>query len=122
MRKILVVEDEDILREMYELTLSAQPYVVELAENGQVALEKCQTITFDLILLDLMMPVLDGVGFLRQFLPVAPPDTRIIVMSNLSSGNEFDTAVGLGVHRTALKASISPRELVAMVRYELEAI
>jgi DNA-binding response OmpR family regulator len=122
MRKILIVEDEELIREMYDLALSTQPFQVELAENGQIALEKCQNTEFDLILLDLMMPVLDGIGFLRKFLPTAPPNTRLIVMSNLSSGNEFDIATALGVHRTALKANISPRELVAMVRYELEAI
>ena len=120
MRKILVVEDEPMIREMYELILSNQPYLVEAAENGLIALQKCRQTDFDLILLDLMMPVLGGVGFLHEFLPAAPAHTRIVVLSNLSSGHEYEAAKSLGVSRTALKANISPKELVAIVRYELE--
>jgi DNA-binding response OmpR family regulator len=89
MRKILVVEDEPLLRETYEMILSTQPYLVETAENGKVALEKCKSEEYDLILLDLMMPIIDGVEFMEHFMPQASPRTRVIVMSNLSSGDEF---------------------------------
>lgn len=122
MRKILVVEDEPVLREMYEVILSTQPYLVDLAEHGQVALHKCRENTYDLILLDLMMPVVDGVGFLKSFLPQNPGGTKVIVLSNLSSGKELETAMALGAHRNALKADMSPKELIALIRYELEAV
>lgn len=122
MRKILVVEDDDLLRELCEYVLSTQPYIVDLAENGQVALDKCQNTTYDLILLDLMMPRLNGVGFLKRFPPKDAPGTKIIVLSNLSSGQELDEAMALGAYRCVLKADISPKQLIALVRYELEAI
>ena len=121
MRRILVVEDEDLLREMYELVLSAQAFIIDTAENGQVALDLVRKNTYDLILLDLMMPVLDGVGFLRQFQEIAPPPTRIIVLSNISHGRQLDAAMLLGAHRKELKANVSPKQLVALVRRELEA-
>jgi CheY-like chemotaxis protein len=121
MRRILVVEDEPVLREVYELVLGSEPFIVNLAENGQVALELCRQNTYDLILLDLMMPVLDGVGFLRAYAHQAPPTTRIIVLSNLSSGQALEEAIKLGAHRTELKANISPKQLSALVRYELDA-
>lgn len=123
MRKILLVEDENTLREVYTMILSTEPYDLHTAANGREALAKCQVVTFDLILLDLMMPVLDGVGFLEQFstMQTDARSTKIIVLSNLSSGSQLHRALEAGAHRSVLKASISPRQLLATVRYELEA-
>jgi CheY-like chemotaxis protein len=121
MRKILLVEDEDILRETFQLMMGAQPYIVDVAPNGQTALELCRLTTYDLILLDLMMPVLDGVGFMEQFMPFKPGLTKVIIMSNLSSGEQLDQAMALGADRSVLKSSVSPKELLTLVRYELEA-
>jgi DNA-binding response OmpR family regulator len=121
MRKILLVEDEDILRETFMLMISTQPYIVDTAENGQVALDLCAKKTYDLILLDLMMPVLDGVGFLKQFAPNKPKKTKVIILSNLTSGTEIESAMNMGVERSLLKSSLSPNELIAFVRYELGA-
>jgi len=121
MRKILIVEDEDILRETYEMILSTQPYIVDSAENGKTALEKCETTTYDLILLDIMMPVMNGVDFLKHFGPENHRKTRVIMLTNLSSGEELDTTLTLGVSRSALKSDLSPRQLLSLVRYEIEA-
>jgi DNA-binding response OmpR family regulator len=118
MRKILLVEDEEILRDTYLTILSSEPYIVESAVNGQDALDKCSTKTYDLILLDLMMPIVDGVGFLQQF---SSPRTKIIVLSNLSSGDLLNTAMELGADKSALKADLSPKQLLSLVRYELQA-
>lgn len=122
MRKILLVEDDPTLREVYHLVLSTEPYDIVVANNGQEALAKVAKDTFDLILLDLMMPVLDGVGFLEKFVDGAnAPPTKVIVLSNLSSGQELSRALNYGVQRSLLKADLSPRQLLATVRYELEA-
>lgn len=121
MRKILIVEDEPTLREAYHMILTTQPYVVDTAENGKQALEKCNDQEYDLILLDIMMPVMDGVEFMKKFAASAPEKTRVIIMSNLSSGEELDTIMQLGAVQSALKASLSPKELISLVRYDLEA-
>jgi CheY-like chemotaxis protein len=121
MRKILVVEDEPLLRETYQLILSTQPFAVDVAENGKVALQKCEEGEYDLILLDLMMPVLNGVQFMEQFMPSAPSKTRVIILSNLSGGPELEAAMRLGAVQSALKASLSPKDLISLVRYDLEA-
>jgi CheY-like chemotaxis protein len=122
MRKILLVEDDPTLREVYNLVLSTEPYLITTAINGKDALEKCAETQYDLILLDLMMPVLDGVGFLEKYVgdEIAPP-TKVIVLSNLSSGQELTKAMSYGVQKSVLKADLSPRQLLATVRYELEA-
>jgi len=119
MRKILVVEDEPVLRETYELILSTQPFTVHTAENGEVALEKCSQNEYDMILLDLMMPIVNGVDFLKRFMPDAPDQTRVIIMSNLSAGAELDAAMQLGAIQSVLKASLGPKDLISLVRYDL---
>lgn len=120
MHKILLAEDEDILRETYAAILSTLPYGYEVAENGQIALEKCRHETYDLILLDLMMPVMDGTTFLERYMPGKPAHTKVIVLSNLSSGKELEKAIQLGVHKSIVKAHYSPRQLRELIRDELE--
>jgi two-component system copper resistance phosphate regulon response regulator CusR len=120
MRKILLVEDDEVLRETYAIILSTEPYQLDTAEDGEVALEKCSHTTYDLILLDLMMPGVDGAGFLERFMP-APTGTKVIVMSNLSSGDLHDKAMKLGADRSVVKADLTPKQLLAMIRYEVDA-
>lgn len=122
MRRLLIVEDELILRETYELILSSQPYDIFTAGNGQEALELCEQHTFDLILLDLMMPVVNGVEFLKRFDLTEHTETKVIILSNLSSGDMLDEALDLGAYRNAVKAELSPRQLLSLVQYEVEAV
>lgn len=121
MRKVLLVEDEPTLRDVYGLILSTQAYDFDIASNGLEALKKCKQKEYDLILLDLMMPVLDGVGFLEQFSENGQPPSKVIVLSNLSSGHELTEALRLGAYKSILKADLSPKQLLATVRYELES-
>ena len=121
MRKILLVEDEPILRETYQIILSTQPYRCDVADNGKVALEKCETQDYDLILLDLMMPTMNGVEFLENFKKLEEMKTQIIILSNLSSGKELERTRELGVMRSLLKSDLSPSQLIATIRYELDA-
>ena len=121
MRKILLVEDEPILRETYQIILSTQPYRCDVADNGKVALEKCETQDYDLILLDLMMPTMNCVEFLENFKKLAEMKTKIIILSNLSSGKELERTRELGVMRSLLKSDLSPSQLIATIRYELDA-
>jgi two-component system copper resistance phosphate regulon response regulator CusR len=120
--RILLVEDEDLLREAYHHILSTEPYDIDIAANGKAALELCKQHAYDLILLDLMMPVVDGVGFLQKYSKTNKTNTRIIILSNLSSGAELNKAMSLGAHKSVIKAELSPRQLLSTIRYEVEAI
>jgi DNA-binding response OmpR family regulator len=119
MRRILVVEDEASIRDAYQMILSTEAYLIDSVTNGQEALAKCAEITYDLILLDLMMPVLDGVGFLKKAGIPPGAHTKIILLSNLSTGNELTEALSLGAYKNILKSDLSPRQLLSVVRYEL---
>jgi CheY-like chemotaxis protein len=119
MRKILLVEDEDLLREAYRAILASGSYEVYAAANGREALELCKQIPFDLVLLDLMMPVMDGIGFLEQRLCEACLPTKVVILSNLSSSAELARALSLGASKSILKAELSPHQLLSMVRDEV---
>ncbi len=118
MHTILIVEDEEVLRATYHIILSTGPYEVTIAANGQEALDQTKASHFDLILLDLMMPQIDGIGFLKKFHNTS--DTKVIVLSNLSSGDMLTEALRLGAYSSAVKADLSPRQLLELVRHTFE--
>jgi DNA-binding response OmpR family regulator len=120
-RKILLVEDEEVLRDTYLLILSTEPYDVRAAADGGEALQLCKQIDFDLILLDLMMPRIDGLAFLEKYKELHMPASNVVIMSNLSSGDSLSQAISLGAYKNVVKAEMSPRELLSMVRYELQS-
>jgi len=117
MSKVLVVEDDKTLREVYATILRFSDYEVDTASNGRSALQLCQKNHYDVVLLDLMMPILDGVGFLKEAgLHEKAPKTKILVFSNLSTGSLLEEALRLGVNEHVLKSHLTPRGLVELVR------
>jgi CheY-like chemotaxis protein len=119
MAKILIVEDETLLRESYSMVLSVTPYEVHMAENGEQALKLCQETTFDLILLDLMMPRMSGTAFLEHMKKHGRKLPKTIIMSNLSSGEDLSKALSLGAYGSVVKADLSPQQLITMITDEL---
>lgn len=120
MHSILLVEDEAIISEPFSIVLRSQKYDVDIAANGFEALEYCLKKTYDLILLDIMMPYCNGVEFLHKAkLHVTAPTTKVILMTNLSGGKEIDDAMSLGASKKLLKAQITPGLLIDMVKQEL---
>jgi DNA-binding response OmpR family regulator len=121
--KILLVEDDAMIREAFSIVLQLSgEYEVTTAENGQVAITLCTEDTYDLILLDIMMPVLDGPGFLKEYATRWPDvATKVVIMSNLSSGSELSIARDYGVDRSVLKSSLTPGQLLAVVADVLDA-
>lgn len=119
--RILVVEDDATLNKAYKTLLDQAGYDVQVAFDGKQALEKAAEKEPELIFLDLRMPVLDGVGFLREYKPKENhPDVTIIIFSNYDMQKEVDEAYKLGADRYVLKAWASPKELLHIVRDTLE--
>jgi DNA-binding response OmpR family regulator len=113
--KILVVEDENTLRDAYEMILESGGYIVKTAGNGGVALEILESFEADLILLDLRMPHVSGIDFLRKFNTDESIRPKIIVFSNIDSQDEIHEAYKHGADRYMLKAWASPKELLSLV-------
>ena len=115
--KILVVEDDVALNDAYKTILSTAGYDTQTAFNGEEALALTKASEPDIIFLDLRMPVLDGIGFLRAYKPKTEhPDVKIIVFSNYDMQQEVDEAYELGAERSVLKAWASPKELIKIVK------
>jgi len=114
---ILIVEDDITLNEAYKTILETAHYTVETAFDGKEALEVAAKNKPDLIFLDLRMPVMDGIGFLKEYEPKKNnPDVHIIVFSNYDMQAEVDEAYELGAERYVLKALASPNDLLKIVK------
>ncbi len=113
---VLIVEDEKLLREVYELILTSKGFEVHTAENGQEGLKKLKTIVPDLVLLDIFMPIIDGREFLRNVDLQDYPNTKIVVCSNLSDIETQEEMLGLGAQKFVLKSTLAPQDLIDLVQ------
>lgn len=109
---ILIVEDDSALNDAFQLVLKNDGFTVTSAYNGQEALDALSTVTPDLIILDLLMPIMDGREFLHAF--NNHRHIPIIVLSNLDAKSEIQEIMSLGASRYVLKAWASPRELIKL--------
>ncbi len=114
---ILVIEDDKPLNDAYRMILEQSGYEVDVAFDGEEALRvlSSQEQDPDVILLDLRMPVLDGIGFLKQYKPDLHPEVAIVVFSNYDTHKDIDEAYRLGVDRYVLKARTAPKDLLHLV-------
>jgi DNA-binding response OmpR family regulator len=116
-KKILIVEDERNLNEAYQMILENQGYEIFAAYDGTEALEMTKDFEPDLILLDLRMPTMGGVEFLKKYnLKKDHPKVKVVIFSNLDTQKEIDEAYKLGAEKYMLKAWASPKELVQLVK------
>ncbi len=113
MAKLLIVDDEMNIRLLIKKYALFEQYEVEEAENGMEAIEKCRETAFDLIIMDIMMPELDGFSACRE-IRKKDKDVPIIMLS--ARGEEYDRIHGfeLGVDDYVVKP-FSPRELMMRV-------
>lgn len=115
--KILIVEDEPNLLELYRLALERAGFEVFTAVNGEVGLMLAKGNPPDLVLLDILMPKVDGYEMLRRM--KADPTTKkvpIIIFSNLSQREEIEKGLKLGAKDFILKTSITPTAMVEKVK------
>lgn len=113
---ILVIEDDVALNQAYETILRTAGYAVRTAFNGKDALALAAEDEPDIIFLDLRMPTMDGIGFLKEYKPATEhKNVTVIVFSNYDLQQEIDKAYDLGAERYVLKAWASPKELIKIV-------
>ena len=112
-KKILIVEDDFYIRDLYERALKKSGYDVSLASDGQEAIEITKTNTFDLILLDILLPKVTGIDVLRVLRdPVSTAkDTPIFLITNLGQEDIIKQAFKIGADGYLLKARLSPENI-----------
>lgn len=112
---ILVVEDDDYLSKIIVNRLDEEGFVVQSANDGSSALVMTKAQDFSLILLDLLMPVMNGFDFLRKF-NEAGGKTPVIVFSNLSQNQYNDEILKLGAESYFVKTEVSVDEIVKKIK------
>jgi DNA-binding response OmpR family regulator len=118
--KVLIIEDDDFLRSLATSKLQKAGFTVEIAADGQVGVTKITEFTPELILLDLMLPVLDGFGVLAQMKQLGLlATTKVIIFSNLGSEEEIKKAKEFGITDYIVKSSFTLDELVQKVQTTL---
>jgi CheY-like chemotaxis protein len=115
MADILIVEDDAALQEAYHFILKRGGHAVRSAYNGSEGLERVQRHSFDIILLDIHMPVMNGIEFLRTYQPTKPPGTRIIVFSNMMDSDTEQLVTRLGAYQCILKSSMTPAQMLQLI-------
>lgn len=118
-KHILIVEDDAVLQDVYKLVLATGGYVVQTADNGVDGLGKLKVFRPDLILLDIFMPKMDGREFLRNVDLTDYPDMRVVVYSNLSDKQTQSEMLELGAHDFIVKSSMTPSDLLDVVKRHL---
>jgi len=115
MKKLLIAEDEAILRNVLVDRFSEDGWDVTAVENGDEALDKITAYTFDLILLDIIMPVKDGLEVLKELSDSSAKDTPVIVLTNLGTDEDKKAVEELGAKGYFIKSQQTIDELIKKV-------
>ena len=121
MSKIVIVEDDPMISEIYQRKFSESGFEVIMAENGKRALEIVKEKGVDIVLSDLIMPEMGGLELIKN-LRGGDYDAKIkiIILSNLTDSR--DEAIELGANGFLAKSAFTPTEMVAEVKKILDAL
>lgn len=112
---VLCVEDEHFISELYVRALTKASYAIDVESDGTKALAKAQSDQYDVILLDLMIPNIDGIEILRILRdPAQTPHlkAKIVIITNLEQRDDVRADIEKQADGYIIKAEITPRELV----------
>lgn len=117
-KRILIADDEQYIRELYQEVLAAEGYEIDTARDGKEALEKILEGGYDLIALDVIMPQLDGLGILAHLQTQKPKKANgpILLLTSLINDPAVREANGKGVSKVIYKTEINPDQFVAEVK------
>lgn len=121
-KKILIIEDDQFLREFYQELLQDEGFLVDAAADGELGLQKASQGGFDLILLDLMLPKKDGLQILRE-LKVNIPQTKngpIVVLTNLGQDAIINQCLTLGAQGYLIKSAMNPDQVLSEINSYLQ--
>jgi len=122
MPKIAIIEDDPAISQMYRFKFEADGYEVETTENGKLGLELAKAMKPDIILLDLMMPQMNGDEMLAE-MRKAPwgKDIKVVILTNKGEQEIPPELRELGVSAIILKADMTPRQVAELVQKQLNS-
>lgn len=115
-KTVLVVEDELNLANMYKIAFELENFEVEVAIDGVSAIAKMLQFAPDLVLLDIMMPNVNGFEFLQAIRKNSALQPKILINSNLDQLDDKETALSLGADSYLCKSNYTAREVVDIVK------
>ena len=119
--KVLVVEDEKMLSEMYKTKFEMEGFEVTQAFDGKEGLDKARQGKPDIILLDIILPKLDGFLVLKEIKSDAVmKKTPVLLLTNLGQDDDIKKGKELGAEGYFVKSNHSPAEIVEQVRQQLK--
>ena len=118
--KIAIVEDDQAISQMYRIKFESEGYDVETAENGQLGLELIEHMRPNIVLLDLMMPIMTGEEMLARLRKQEwGKDLKVIILTNRGEQEIPPEVKELGVTALILKADMTPRQVAELVKVKL---
>ena len=121
--KIMIVEDDPFISDIYLVELENNGYEVDIANNGQEGLDKLKDKKFDLILLDILMPQKDGLTVLKELR--ANPEqkkTKVIMLTNLAGKEHIKKALDSGANDYIVKTQFTPQEVLEKINQILKEV
>ena len=114
MKKILIAEDDFFIRDIYSKVFSLAGYEVQVAVDGVDAMEKIKMQSYDMILLDIMMPRMTGIDVLKSIRSLEPPikDIPVFIITNLGQQNVIEEAFKMGMDGYIIKSQVTPQQIV----------
>jgi CheY-like chemotaxis protein len=117
MAKVLIVEDDPLISRMYQKIFTFEKFEVDVAANGEEALSKVTDFNPTLILLDVMMPKMNGLQVLEQLKTMEQTkNIPVVMLTNLSGQQDAETAIAKGAVKYIIKSEYEPKEVVEMVK------
>ena len=114
--RVLLVEDDEVIREIYALKFEMEAVPIATAGNGAEALKQVPQFQPDIILLDMMMPVMGGLEFMQKLSAGGANFPTVIVFSNISASHHTQDVLNLGASDYWVKSDFTPEQLVHEVR------
>ena len=117
MAKLLLVEDDTFLIDIYSTKLKENGYEIFVVSDGEQVLPKMEEVNPDIVLLDIVLPGMDGWEILRKIRQNEKfNDTKVVILSNLGQKNEIDKGIKLGATKYLIKAHYTPSEVVEEIK------
>jgi DNA-binding response OmpR family regulator len=120
MTKIAIIEDDSVISQMYRMKFEADGFEVQIANNGRDGIELVKTLSPDIVLLDMQMPIMNGDEALKQIRAEEWGKTvPVMVLTNLGEEEAPKDIRSLGIESYIVKADLTPRQVVERVKMTL---